>query len=453
MKKKDWDSLVQSISQGNCILFLGPDAVSVDEGGHKVKPLTALSRVLVDNLDSDELVKDKDNLGHVAQIYHTQEGRAGLNKIVTDWWRDAKIADDSIYRKLTALPFKLYLTTTPDDSLLHVASQNRSRSFSHEWYSFRGDSDGSSEVTGHTMTPKFTAAEPLIYSLFGNHRQAASMVLSENDLLDCLIAIIRQQPPLPLNLMSTLASPEACYLFVGFGFQHWHWRLLLRVLRQAQHASNRSFAWDIEECQEYPGTGATASYFRLGHHMVIHWGNPGEFVDLLYQRFEESAGHGSVVGDAEGRMQGAIPAWCKGRKPVVFLSYTRGSSEEVMTLASQLRAAGIEPWVDVDSNRGGAKWHEAMKHVISEDSDYFVLCHSKKLSQKPESYVFEELDLALGRAKRFRPPLSYFIPIRLDDAPLLQKAKPYHHIDLFPSGGAQSLIREIQRDWQLRHRT
>ena len=45
---------------------------------------------------------------------------------------------------------------------------------------------------------------PLVYHLFGDAQEPGSLVLSENDLLDFLIAIASDRPPLPSSLLRTL---------------------------------------------------------------------------------------------------------------------------------------------------------------------------------------------------------------------------------------------------------
>ena len=52
-----------------------------------------------------------------------------------------------------------------------------------------------------------SASAPVVYHLFGTAREPGSLVLSENDLLDFLIAIVSERPPLP-NSLSRGAQAE-----------------------------------------------------------------------------------------------------------------------------------------------------------------------------------------------------------------------------------------------------
>ena len=59
-------------------------------------------------------------------------------------------------------------------------------------YHFRGDRHDNPE-----FTPSETPDEPVIYHLFGFAQEPRSLVLSENDVLDFLIAIVSERSPLP----------------------------------------------------------------------------------------------------------------------------------------------------------------------------------------------------------------------------------------------------------------
>ena len=71
---------------------------------------------------------------------------------------------------------------------------------------------------------------PLVYHLFGHAHEPDSLVLSENDLLDFLIAIASDRPQLPSSLLRTLKRGPQSFLFIGFGITQWYLRVLLKVL-------------------------------------------------------------------------------------------------------------------------------------------------------------------------------------------------------------------------------
>jgi hypothetical protein len=72
---------------------------------------------------------------------------------------------------------------------------------------------------------------PVVFHLFGNAAEPSSLVLSENDVLDFLIAVVSERPPLPNSLLRALKRVGQSFLFVGFGIRQWDLRILLRVFR------------------------------------------------------------------------------------------------------------------------------------------------------------------------------------------------------------------------------
>ena len=83
-------------------------------------------------------------------------------------------------------------------------------------YHLRGDKRDNTEF----MLPG-SPRTPVVYHLFGDAQEPGSLVLSENDLLDFLVAIVSERPPLPNSLVRALKRVGQSFLFVGFGIRHW----------------------------------------------------------------------------------------------------------------------------------------------------------------------------------------------------------------------------------------
>jgi hypothetical protein len=59
---------------------------------------------------------------------------------------------------------------------------------------------------------------PIVYSLFGRHDRPESRVLTDKNLLDYLVRVTKESPPLPDSVRATLRAPSTLFLFIGFGF-------------------------------------------------------------------------------------------------------------------------------------------------------------------------------------------------------------------------------------------
>ncbi len=62
-----------------------------------------------------------------------------------------------------------------------------------------------------------TVENPLVYYLFGDYEDRQSMVLTEDDLINYLVKIVRGEPAIPDVVRSILSDRDASFLFVGFG--------------------------------------------------------------------------------------------------------------------------------------------------------------------------------------------------------------------------------------------
>ena len=129
-----------------------------------------------------------------------------------------------MHKNLAELPFSLILTTG-QGGLLAEALKTAGKEPITQRYNFRGNRRDNPEF----VIPG-SPTSPVVYRLFGDATEPPSLVLSENDLVDFLIAVVSERPPLPNSLLSALKRAGQNFLFVGFGIRHWELRILLKVL-------------------------------------------------------------------------------------------------------------------------------------------------------------------------------------------------------------------------------
>jgi len=72
-----------------------------------------------------------------------------------------------------------------------------------------------------------TAEKPLLYNLFGSVDNQQSLIFTHDDLIQYMLSIIREFK-LPQNLRGTLES-SLYFIFLGFDFERWYLRLLLKM--------------------------------------------------------------------------------------------------------------------------------------------------------------------------------------------------------------------------------
>lgn len=237
LKDRDWRQLVRSLRQRSCVLLLGPGAdVRLPDGPTNLSE--SLTRQLASELEQE--VPSTARLGHIAQQYASSEGRNALESAVLDFLETHRptVGDDPTFAALAKLPFKLILTTRHDDTIeTHLRAEGKSPVV--RWYDASEPALGDPEVG--------TVEAPLVYHLLGHPDKSSSLVLTGEDMVSFLEAVVSGSPGIPHSIRSEFKARGTMYLLVGFGIERWHTRVILSVLG-AKESENRSFA--VEEFKE-----------------------------------------------------------------------------------------------------------------------------------------------------------------------------------------------------------
>jgi hypothetical protein len=110
---------------------------------------------------------------------------------------------------------------------MYLALKNRGRDPKRElcrWNQFVELEETSVFKSGYTPT----AANPLVYHLHGHYDLPQSLVLTEDDYLDFLVHLSRDQALLPPAVQRALAGTSL--LFIGYSLSDWNFRVLFRGL-------------------------------------------------------------------------------------------------------------------------------------------------------------------------------------------------------------------------------
>jgi hypothetical protein len=97
----------------------------------------------------------------------------------------------------------------------------------------------------------------------------------------------------------------------------------------------------------------------------------------------------------------------------VFISYGHEDRPSAQRLHDDLRAAGLTPWLDVESMVPGTRWKPAIIKAIRA-SDFFVSLVSAASTGR-RGFVNTEIREALDVAKEMPEDRPFFITARLDD--------------------------------------
>lgn len=437
--------LVERIRRGKCVLVLGP-WVAVRADDPERTPLDELlamelSRKL--ELDDEESKRTCQNLRHVAERYYQEcNDRFELELAAEEFYGNAQEASPTtpFHRDLAQLPFQLCVCASPDDAMFRAFSEaNKSPQRGH--YNFRGDPGGSID--------KPSDKKPLVYHLFGHYQDGRSLVLTESDLIDFLVAVVKGAPVLPDQIRSMLADEDTAFLFLGFGFHNWYLRVLLKVIGVYKHKS-KQVAFEDTQFFSDPNCKETVGFFS-GERCI-------EFHPLQWEQFARRMLDLYLSKKAENSK--ATPAKTNRsiNGPLIFLSYASEDCDTVERLADQLETRGLTVWQDKQNLRAGDDWDRVLINVIEKKVDYFVVVQTPTMMSRIKGVFNEEIDVAIKQQKSMGEgsdglQFRFMIPVKVGKCKSFSKLKGWHDIDVSTGAGIDRLAGDILDDWTKRQAT
>lgn len=310
-----WKAICSQVRKGRFIPIVGPELGEDVCGG---------SRELADQLAKEHAFPlaayDRSDLAKITQYISTTQNRTYVQEVVEKGFRrliherlDGSATDgvkthaellqlavkrclanpDHPYRILTDLPASIYLNASYEPMLfrsLKAAGKNPEAVFS-AWRGVR-------EVPKPPQPENApTPEKPWVYHLFGVYGKPDTMVLTEDDFFDYLIATSRLDLLLPALVGQLMQSS---LLFLGFRLDDWRFRVLFRLIVTRQgtetmkalshvgvqvNPDEQSMA-DVERARKY-----MESYFQGGKsapEISIYWGSTAEFLKELNQHLVQT---------------------------------------------------------------------------------------------------------------------------------------------------------------------
>jgi hypothetical protein len=428
----DVKDLAYSVQDGKLILVLGPGASTFIEDGREAPVHHQLSRKLweVLGLETDDV--DPNDLRLVSQIwYERRKNSTGLKAKVREFYEAFAGQTSELHRNLAALPFKLCITTSADDFLFNAFEEAGKKPI-RELYNFK--------TSRNADFGEPTIEAPLVYHLYGHPESLDSLVITENDLIDFLTKVVRNDPPLPSYVRKKLASEESACLFIDLGFKQWYLRVLMQVLGYQQQHSDMSWAIEQSEFFDKSNQHQSIVYFSSLKTINFHQESLSDFTKRLRAAYQQM----KVVPIKPATK----PA---GDAPLVFLSYASEDRGTVNDLRLQLEQQGIRVWQDVDSLRGGDNWENQLQHVIGKLANYVVVVQTPAMYGQDEGVFNREIKQALKREADMTRS-RFLIPVHTADhclMPDVREAK-LHSVPVKTPEDVRKLAATVWDDWNAR---
>jgi Arc/MetJ family transcription regulator len=317
-----WRSICTSVRAGHFIPIVGPELGDDLFGGTR-----ELARVLAEQhgfpLDSH----DRSDLAKVAQFIRVEQKRSYVCDAVQGQFLEqvrrrlsngtsaapqtlASLLDAAVersradaghpYRVLSELPASIYLNASYEPMLLRALRAAR-KDPEPVFTTWRGD-DVPRRPEPKTAKP--TPEQPWVYHVFGMFGKPDSLVLTEDDFFDYLIAEARLDLLLPALVGQLMQSS---LLFLGFQLDDWRFRALFRMivtrqgtrtLRDLSHVGvqvNPS-EWSVTDANK--ARRYIESYFHGGGdapEISIYWGSPRDFLTQLREHLAQTGDEQAVT--------------------------------------------------------------------------------------------------------------------------------------------------------------
>jgi SIR2-like domain len=279
----EWLNLLGGICDGKCAPFLGAGAC---EG-----TLPLGSEIARQWADEHEFpFEERHDLARVAQFLAVIGGGGSVPKrLIRDWFESLPSPDfdgfDEPHAALARLPLPLYITTNYDgfmyEALCRAGKEPRRELC--RWQ--RGDAyDAVPAVLDGTFVPE--PETPVVFHLHGHLDIPSSLVLTEDDYLDFLVAVSRDEHMLLPHEIRRAAATSL--LFVGYSLADWDFRVILRGILSRLQKSEKGLNVTVQLPRDDPQQEKyLEQYFRDLFEVKVFWGTARDFARELREHWEE----------------------------------------------------------------------------------------------------------------------------------------------------------------------
>ena len=210
-------------------------------------------------------------------------------------------------------------------------------------------------------------------------------------------------------------------LVIGLSLPDWSLRFLVQVIKQQRLSKLASNYLYYSEHLPAERRSEVVLYFsRLTNRLRIFSVKPDEFIDRLAEKCEQHFPAPPSPGLAGGA-PGALPE----RSPLgaIFISYATPDVHAAEAVHDQLVAVGCVVWFDRVRIDAGERWINTLQQAIKE-CGVFISLISKNTEKRIDAYYISERNWAFARSANFAEREKFYVPIRIDEGPLIPGNEP-----------------------------
>jgi len=405
-----WGDLLGNIRDQNLVMVVGPDVTVVEFDNAQ----RTLSSLIEERLAEQfpRVVSLGMTLDQAVSAIVGDRGRAQaelrLYRVINEIIGDLEPVPGSALRDLAAITdLGLFVSMTSDGLLAQAVRQTRSAGWTRELTA------SSNRPTSQQPSnePEPAPGETVVLNLFGRSASTRQYAIHEEDRLEWIHALLRDEASLPDWLTHQLRSWPM--LFVGCEMPDWVGRFLLRLTSNTRLSREEkqvfvvgapnSFEPSLSHfCETYCGT-AQVQWLEM---------DPVVFARTLRSRWEHQS---------KSRSRSGLPSTVDApgsRAPdaaTIFISYMREDVAAAEQLCTTIQLQGGVVWFDRCRLRPGDAFDDEILTAISDRTiRLFVPIISANTEREEEGYVFKEWRAAVDRARGIMGR-SFIVPVVVDE--------------------------------------
>lgn len=281
------------IIKEKCILILGPNISLTDNG-------TTVNQLLKKNIENQlggNVIKNYFSDDEFFRFNDDDDENTALG-LIGEFFK--KIEPSELQKKIAEIPFHVIISTSPDRLLVDLF-KNNNYDYTYAYYSQKGENKD---------LEKPCKNKPLIYNLFGDMDKTESIVYTYDQLFEYLEAIFSKQD-LPPTLKSILNEESNFILFIGFRYEKWYFKLLLRLLKlykiKSKYGSGKDASIQVELIRNFYTEQFKVKFIDYDETTII---------DAIYGKCQE-------LGILRSKSASVIA-----EKPAIYISYAWGGERE-----------------------------------------------------------------------------------------------------------------------------
>lgn len=293
LENKDWDLILNRIKFGKCTPFLGAGACAgiLPLGSMVAKEWARQHNYPLD--DDYDLVRVAQYLAvEVDPMFPKEDILNQFNKKIAQKGLPDFKKKHEIHSVLADLPIPVYMTTNYDDFMVR-ALKARNKEPKRELCKWNTLIEDYPSIWQDENVYDPTPEKPVVFHLHGINDVPESIVLTEDDYLDFLVNISRDQDLLPPRIQRSLTGTSL--LFIGYNLADWNFRVLFRGLIVSMERSLRRMSISVQ-LPPINSHGSDSTNKRAQKYLdeyfdridiKVYWGTTQEFMQELGQRWED----------------------------------------------------------------------------------------------------------------------------------------------------------------------